>query len=816
MLFREDRRRSLGLADLLNWGALVGPGTVLNKDGSFLLAWRLRGPDLESAEPAELAALSEGVSHALLPLGDGWLLHADALRVPAAGYPEAGAFPDPVTALIDEERRRDYGRGDSFETHVYLALAWLPPTERTARFLRLLVSGSDRTIRWEEVLADFERRAGDVADELSTRLAVERLEGTALLTYLHTALTGLFHPVRLPPAACYLDVLLASEDLVGGLRPRLGGRHLRVLAVTGFPAATAPGLLSVVSEQAFPLRWSSRFLPLDPHTAAARIARDRRNWLQKRTGVGGLLRQAFAPPAAAAPAPSGNTDADLMAADAEAARALAERGAVRFGDYTPVVVLFDEDEARIEAHSRKLLKEIRHLGFAAREEDLNALEAFRGSLPGHGYPNPRRPLVHTRNLADLLPLTSPWPGEATSPNPYLPPGSPALLYARTAGSTPFRLNLHVSDVGHTLIVGPTGAGKSTLVGLLQAQFFRYEGAQVLTFDKGYSSFPLVAAAGGDHYDLAGERVDRLAFHPLGEIDREAELTWAASWLEACLTLQGAAVGPAQRLSIDRALRLLAGSRGRTLTELLPLLQDRSLRQALAPYTLSGTLGSLLDAAEDGLAEGRFQVFEMSHLMALGDKVVVPVLLYLFHRIERRLNGRPTLIVLEEAWTFLLHDLFAEQLRTWLKELRKRNAAVVLVTQSLADLAGSAHRAVVLESCPTRLLLPAPDAATATSRELYRSIGLSDRQIEIVARATPKRETYDLSPAGRRLFNLSLGPVALAFVGATGKEDLRSIRALQTTFGAGWPAAWLERRGLAEAAEALRAPIPVQEDCHVSA
>ena len=105
------------------------------------------------------------------------------------------------------------------------------------------------------------------------------------------------------------------------------------------------------------------------------------------------------------------------------------------------------------------------------------------------------------------------------------------------------------------------------------------------------------------------------------------------------------------------------------------LQDPGLRQALRPYTLKGNFGALLDAQSDGLRDGRFQVFEMAHLMELGDRIVIPALLYLFHRIEQRLDGRPTLIILEEAWTYLLHELFAERIQLWLKELRKYNAAV---------------------------------------------------------------------------------------------------------------------------------------------
>ena len=159
-----------------------------------------------------------------------------------------------------------------------------------------------------------------------------------------------------------------------------------------------------------------------------------------------------------------------------------------------------------------------HHGFGARVEEVNALEAYLGSLPGHGHQNVRKPLLHTLNLADLMPLTSIWPGLEQHPCPYYPPGSPSLCYAATAGATPFRLNLHVSDVGHTLVLGPTGSGKSTLIGLLMAQFFRYPGAQVFLFDKDYSSYVLAHACGAEYYDILGESERPLSFYPLAELD----------------------------------------------------------------------------------------------------------------------------------------------------------------------------------------------------------------------------------------------------------------------------------------------------------
>ena len=805
MLFREHRRKPQGLADLLNWGALIAPGILINKDGSFLAGWRYRGPDVDSATAEELEILARHLNSALLPLGSDWMLHADAVRAAAAGYPALGAFPDPVTALIDEERRLQYEtESRHFETGYTLCLTWMPPEEATSKAVRFFIEGEEtRGVDWEEQVGIFQKRLDDLEDLLSTRLEIERLGSEELLRHLHLCATDLDHPIEIPDPPCYLDVLLASQDFTGGFAPQVGRHRIAPIGITGFPVRSAPGMLDFLNRLEVSYRFSTRWLPLDPETAARHIRRFRMKWWQKRRGLTGLVAEVMNPTQRRRNFP--NKDAMRMARDADSAMAEAASHEVRYGYYTPVVILMGEDGSSLDEAVRLVLKELRNRGYGAQLEEVNAIETYLGSLPGHGYPNVRRPLVSTRNLADLLPATSVWAGLETNPSDIFPRESPALLWAATSGSTPFRLNLHVSDVGHTLVIGPTGSGKSTLLGLIQAQWFRYPEAQVFAFDKGHSAMPLTLAAGGHHYDIAAEEVDRLSFYPLAGIDNPRERAWAAEWLETLFDLQGLTVTPAHRSALHRALELLAGSPSRTLTDLVIRVQDLELREALKPYTLEGHLGTLLDADEDGLLGGRFQVFEMAHLMELREKVVVPVLLYLFHRIEQRLTGRPTLVVIDEAWTFLMHGLFAERIRTWLKELRKKNAAVVFATQSLADIHRSEHRWMIYESCPTKIFLPNPEATTEHGAALYREIGLNPREIEIIAGAVPKRDYYYTSPLGRRLIDLTLGPVALSFVGVGDKESLRRVRDLEAEHGTDWPRAWLWGRGLEDWAERLQQP-----------
>ena len=187
-------------------------------------------------------------------------------------------------------------------------------------------------------------------------------------------------------------------------------------------------------------------------------------------------------------------------------------------------------------------------------------------------------------------------------------------------------------------------------------------------------------------------------------------------------------------------------------------------------------------------------------MAMGEKVLLPVLTYLFHRIDQRLDGRPTLIVLDEAWVMLANGAFGAKIEDWLRTLRKKNAAVVLSTQSLVEVANSPQRDVILESCPTKILLPNPEAQNPVTADLYRKFGLTSRQIEMLSLAVPKRQYYYLSSAGRRLFDLALGEATLAFIGSGSKPDILQAHQLIAKHGDRWAGEWLRLRGLNDWAE----------------
>ena len=302
------------------------------------------------------------------------------------------------------------------------------------------------------------------------------------------------------------------------------------------------------------------------------------------------------------------------------------------------------------------------------------------------------------------------------------------------------MNLHVRDLGHTFMFGPTGAGKSTHLALIAAQLRRYAGMSIYAFDKGMSMYPLTKAVGGLHFSVGADD-DRLSFCPLQYLETKNDRAWAMEWIDTILALNGVNSTPAQRNEIAHAIVSMHESGARTLSEFSLTIQDESIRAAIRQYTVDGSMGHLLDADEDGLSLTDFTTFEIEELMNLGEKFALPVLLYLFRRIERSLKGQPAVIILDEAWLMLGHPAFREKIREWLKVLRKANCLVLMATQSLSDAANSGILDVIVESTATKIFLPNVYARDEDTSALYRRMGLNARQIDILATAVPKRQYY---------------------------------------------------------------------------
>jgi type IV secretion/conjugal transfer VirB4 family ATPase len=778
--FRDSNK---GLSDLLEYAAIVDNGVILNKSGSLMAGWFYRGEDYDSATRDILDHLSHRINQAISKLGTGWCLHVDACRMPVESYPmENSHFPDPISKLIEEERSSFFKSiGTQYQTIYVLILTYQPPLKAHNKLIDILYAdtGEPEKNFGDRVLEYFNETIKDIENQLSYQLSMTRINAEMasdevgrkfyydrFLQYLNYCISGENHPIRLPRTPMYIDSLIGGHQLVTGTQPKLNKNYFSVIAIDGLPQESYASILSDLDRQGTAYRWSTRFIFLDPSRGEQELQGYRRKWKQKTIGFVDQLVGNHGGPI--------NYDAVEMVEDIDGALSEISSRTITYGYYTSNIILFGKTAEEVDSKAQIFRNVIQALGFSARIEDLNTVEAWLGSLPGHVEPNVRRPMIHTLNLADLLPISSVWAGAEFNPCPMYPENSPPVMMTLTTGSTPFRFNLHFDDLGHTLIFGPPGSGKSTLISTLSSQFMRYPNAKVFAFDKGNSLLAFTKAIGGMHYDVASDS-NGLQFCPLSRIENENEQAWAEEWIAQLIELQGVAVLPSHRNKIHQAMTILKKeSPKKTLTEFVTTLQDKELKEALQHYTVSGSMGSILDAETENLEFSNFQVFEMEKIMDLGDRNIIPVLQYIFHRIEKSLDGNPALLIIDEAWMAFSHKFFRDKLKEWLKVFRKLNCAVVPATQSVSDAIESGILTVLKESCPTKIFLANPEAMSEDIHKLYKSLGLNEREIQIISQMTRKKDYYYTSVSGKRVFDLALGPLTLAFVGSSKKEDVEII------------------------------------------
>lgn len=763
----------------------------LNKDGSIMATFRYRGPDLASSVDEELAVLTNRLQAEIGLLKTNNVLYFEAQRVPTTAYETTDYFCDNVTRGIDAERAALFESGRYFESHFYCTFWHKPPVERQEKIKEIMIEGREKKItKADDVFENF----GEMLYKFTKSMAnlgveVEFLDEDALITYLHTTVSAENRPLKCPDASIPIDRFLYDTPLYGGLEPQLGDKHLRVIAPISFGNDTQFGMFDEFNRLDFPLRWVTRAYTMSKLDVSDELDSERRKLKGKTQSLTATIADATIRNGM-----QNNENIDDVAVDrlAEVRDAMnaVEGDHISFVYYSTAVLVMDEDRETVDEKAKLIRQIFIERGIkVAKIEDFNAVDTFFSCVPGK-QGNVRQPMISTGNLVHMMPLALAWSGSAWNKHLDAPP----LLYAQTDGASPFRLNLHIKDVGHSLMIGPTGAGKSVCLNTIEAQFAKYKNARIIIFDKGASSKVLTYGVGGKFYDVG--KAKSLSFQPLAHIDDEDERQWALDWLCDFLAEEGVDTTPDQKAIIRDSLATVAGmeQKYRTMTTFISFLQSRQLKEAFYSLALAddsgnkGEYGEIFDSDRDHLAISRWQSFEMETLMN-AKRIVGTTLMYIFHRIENVVKNAtegeqgPTLIVLDECWVFFQNPMFAEKIKEWLKTLRKYNTSVLFATQSLDDVAKSAIFDTVLSSCQSRIFLPDKLAITQNRQELYHQFGLNSQQINLLAHAQSQREYYYDGPQGSRLFNLALDlcPFTLAYV-AVGDAALAKCKRILEDYG----------------------------------
>ena len=803
-----------GFPTLLQWAAMPAEGVVWLKDGAFMATWEFAGPDLRFATVEQMEALARQFNRVLCALGKTHMVHVDCCRVPSREYASGDAYPSAVGHFLGERSRDLYESGLALEDRYFLSLTYLPPEEVYQKANQVLLVKADGTgIDWTAEIDAFEAQVSAFEDLMPKPIRMTRLGSAELASYLHYLLRGEFEPLAAPPDAHFVEHLF-DQEFRPGFEPVLGNDFHRVVSVQGYAREAHMGILRELDDLAFPYRYSSRVIGVDPEDANQLIKRRMERWFRKRQGAKDLLAQAASGgegPVQETPDVLLNAFADQQAIDAQDAYKESQQGHLRFLAHTACVVVRGSTREEVNERSARIRKVFSHRGYVVSVETANATEALLGSYPGHGHYNVRRAPIRSDYITRMLPLSRVYAGPTENPCKLYPEGSPALFYAQTSEHVPFRFCPFVGQVGHSIIVGPTGSGKSILMGYEGYRHQQYPDARTIMFDNGNSFALLSEVMNGTRYEIGG---DGIGFQPLGRIRDPEERRWAADWLTALVQLQGGEVTPTRRRHISETLEHMAERAEHnpeylTMRELEVQLQDRAVKDAIAPYSGSGALGDLLNADADGIEDGRFQVFELSSIIGLSPELVTPLLLYIFHRVGTSLDARrPTFVGADE---FFLLAAKSEVGRAYcmeaLRTYRKYNAYMTIATQDANDLVPTGRgddMAAVLNSCRTRIYLPNPDALEPIQFEAYLEHGLNAREIREIADSVPQRDYIVRQPDGTRRFNLGLGP-EIAFMtpiaGLSMTETAERLRQVKAESGERWMHDWLRLRGADDASVA---------------
>ena len=807
--FRDD---APSVAGLCPWAFVVGSGVVQTAAGQLLVGYYGSPPDAASSTNGERAQTSSEVNRGFLCFGQDWASWTDVAVVPSASYPpaEASSFPHALPRLLDEERRRQFlAEGAHFENDRVIVLCYTPPAAVASRISQMMYRGGDRgevrsvqavaleTV--ERILSQFEDHVGGLLrlrrmqSYQTTDVAGREHRRDELVNYLHYCLTGQAMELTIPSCGMRLDGVIGGVDFWPGHTPIVGDEYVAVVVIEGFPAESVPGILDGLTVLEMPYRFTQRFVPHDEDVARKRLDDKRKFWAQRKTP---FFRTILGMEGGAV-----NEDAARMEQACVVSMALSESGQVRHGFYNATVVLRSRDRHELTEMAREAARAIRRAGFAARLETENAPDAFLATLPGNVANNVKKPLVHTGNVADLLPTSGIWTGHAFNPNPLYPQPSPPLLHARTQGGAPFRLNVSVGDVSHFGVFGPIGSGKTTLLNTIKMQALRYPGMRIRDIDYKRGGYVACSASGGRYHEI-GENGGPV-LEPFRYLETVRDRAAAQAWAELCFHLQHRRQpGPEEREDIHGAIGRLRGETARSVTNFLVFSQDKEVRAAIAPYAIEGAAGWLFDAEASVDSETSYwEAYDITRIINAGDAVLLPAMEAIYSGFEREMDGRPMIVTMDEAWVHLGHPVMKPRFHRWLVTTRSYNCGIGFATQSLSAAAKSGLMDVIAENVKTLLFganeragLSGTDANPGPA-DFYRAFGFNERQIDLVAGARTKRDWYVVQPEGSRMIDPGLGSAALALAAATAEQDVEAVKALIAADPEGWAWEWLRRKGV---------------------
>lgn len=807
-LFTKPRRAARSYCELLPWFGMVAPGLVLCHDGSLLAAFALEGNDVEGKDDFYADQKIDFLQSALRTLNDRCTLWSVQERRFVTGYLR-NDFGNPVAAQIDSEWEASCSARKNARVTQRFFLGYRFPNRSEAFFEALkseldanegklgpaLVEIMRRRLTGHGAIAGVRGQLADMAHEfekiiasflgiVGTHLGFQRLEGAEFLGELYARANIASPPGQVEPPShlAYLNSYLASDSLerqndLLRFRGLSTDRYVAALSMTSTPLEAHSRYVDQLMAQdcEYVLVQTFRFVD---RVAAEKAIQDAEMFY--RSEVKSVMTR-VAERLFDTDSEKVNTGNLHLAQDAQDALVELTVGEVVYGYYNLTVLALGETPREATAAVDLVGSSLRANSFTVIRERQGLMSAFLTTLPGNSDATLRWKLASTANVADLAPIRTISRGETSHPlfSRLLGHTVPPLCRFPTPSGITYDWNPHEQDIGHTAIIGGTGAGKTSLVTLLLSQFTKYQPSQAYIFDKDHSLMMATVLLGGRHIDMGkGDAVKGM--NPVRSMLRNGDDDRLRQWIEILVRADGHEVTGSEASTLHTAIQQLKHSPEShwRLSSLYALVagQNVDLASKFAAYVdrsdedgfgQSGSHARYFDNEDDNFELARMVGMECGGVLS-DKKVATPFLDYAFYCIERTLDGTtPTLIYCEEVWYLLANEQFAARFEDWLRTFRKKRAFLMFATQGLTELAALPNCASMVQNIPTQVLLPSVTGSVLAQADLYREVfNINDEHLSLLASAIPKRDYLLVRPNVTRLVNTQMPRTLIAINEAT--------------------------------------------------
>ena len=768
----KEHQRSGALNALVNVCSFLDEHTFLTKGGDLGVVLHVRGIDYECLDSGEIASFTGRFEAALRNLTDEFRLYQYLLKRtnPTVPYREYDNLPV-VNRAIQGRMEFMRGRAETLYSlelyYVMLYEGWHRHRTRhewLLQFIREPRAALDASLSGEHRLTILESELTHAQQVLASKaksflVQLRDLVNAELLTkaeafhFLGRLLN--YAPYRADNMRLKFDLFL-DQQLAGSPLEchrehlRLNDHHVKVLSVTEPPAQTFAhmlrGLLELPSNSIVVSEWKRA----GNSTIRKLIRGKRRHFHNSKTSLANYLHDS--PP----------SERSLLIDDADEAlvnelglslRELEVNGNY-FGEWSMTVVLYDLDRAKLDRSVAECVKVFATQDATVLEERYNLLNAWLSVLPGNCHYNLRRLYLLNTNCADLSFLFTLHTGELH--NQHL--NQEYLAVLETNHSTPYYLNLHHEDNAHTVILGATGAGKSFLLNFLLTNLQKYRPYTVI-FDLGGGYESLTRLFGGGYLRVGVEAQSAFTINPFSLSPTKENLHFLYSFVRVLIESSGYQMASADERDLYEQIENLyqIEPNMRTLFTLRNIL-SRRMAEHLYKWVGEGQYAWLFDNVEDNLTFARFQCFDFEGMDKYA-QVLEPLLFYILHRANASIHALDLattlkVFVMDEAWRFFRNVTIRQYVIEGLKTWRKKNAAMILATQSGDDLYRSELLPVIVESCATKMFLANPGMDRAAYRERFH---LNETEAELIARLIPKQQILIKRPDLTKVVNLQVDP-----------------------------------------------------------